>query len=62
MANIKLVDMENKSFDFVREGNEGAALDVLYSDAYEEQKRIYSDGMKQVTESMRQKYRFLLFL
>jgi hypothetical protein len=54
MANIKLVDMENKSFDFVREGDEGAALDVLYSDAYEEQKRIYSDGMKQVTESMRQ--------
>jgi hypothetical protein len=54
LANIKLVDMENKSFDFVREGNEEAALEVLYSDAYEEQKRIYSDGMDQLTASMRQ--------
>jgi CHASE3 domain sensor protein len=54
LANIKLVEMENKAFDFVREGNDEAAREVLYSEAYEEQKRIYSEGMEHVTTSMRQ--------
>ena len=54
LANIKLVDMENKAFDLVREGNKEAAQEILYSEAYEEQKEIYSDGMDQVTASMRQ--------
>ncbi|MHC4266730.1 MAG: hypothetical protein ACYSUK_12495 [Planctomycetota bacterium] len=54
LANIKLVDMENRAFDFVREGDEEAARQVLYSDSYEEQKQIYSDGMEQVSGSMRQ--------
>jgi CHASE3 domain sensor protein len=52
LANIKLVDMENRAFDFVRAGDDDAAQEILYSDAYEEQKRIYSDGMEQVTTSM----------
>ena len=54
LANIKLVEMENTAFDFVREGNNESAHEVLYSDAYEEQKRIYSEGVEQVTASMRQ--------
>jgi hypothetical protein len=58
MANIKLVEMENKAFDFVREGNDEAAREVLYSDAYEEQKRVYSEGMEHVTASMRQNVLF----
>ncbi|MHC4757388.1 MAG: hypothetical protein ACYTE8_01905 [Planctomycetota bacterium] len=52
LANIKLVDMENRAFDFVRLGDEESAREILYSDAYEEQKRIYSDGMERVTTSM----------
>ena len=53
LANIKLVEMENKAFDYVRDGNDAAAQELLYSDTYQEQKRIYSEGMEQVTSSMR---------
>jgi PAS domain S-box-containing protein len=45
VANLKLVTMENQAFDLVRAGNPGAAKDVLFSEAYEAQKRIYADGM-----------------
>jgi len=54
LSNIKLVEMENKAFDYVRDDNNTAAQDILYSDAYQEQKRIYSNGMEQVTNSMHQ--------
>jgi PAS domain S-box-containing protein len=52
-ANIKLVAMENKAFDFVREGDLEAAREVLYSEEYEKQKQIYSGGITQVAEEMR---------
>ncbi|MEO1879896.1 MAG: ATP-binding protein [Methylococcales bacterium] len=44
-ANIRLVEMENKSFDLVRKGRIEEAKTLLFSNEYEEQKRIYAQGM-----------------
>jgi CHASE3 domain sensor protein len=55
LANIKLVDMENKAFDSVRQGDLDSATNILYSAEYEKQKKIYSSGMQQVTDSMQQR-------
>lgn len=44
-ANIRLVEMENHSFDLVRQGRIDEAKTLLFSDEYEKQKRIYSQGM-----------------
>jgi len=44
-ANIKLVTMENKAFDLVRQGRVDEAKEILFSDQYETQKRIYTKGM-----------------
>jgi PAS domain S-box-containing protein len=44
-ANIKLVAMENKAFKLVREGNRQAALELLDSPEYKEQKSNYAAGM-----------------
>ena len=53
-ANIELVAMENKAFEMVREGNREAAANLLHSPEYQEQKRIYSDGMADFTDALRQ--------
>jgi PAS domain S-box-containing protein len=45
-ANIKLVEMENRSFDLVRLGRLEEARDVLFSNEYETQKRIYAQGIE----------------
>jgi len=52
IANIKLVAMENKAFDLVRQGNLESAAKLLYSQEYEKQKRIYSQGMKQAVGAL----------
>jgi PAS domain S-box-containing protein len=44
-ANIKLVDMEKQSFDFVRQGRLEEARAILSSDEYKVYKRIYARGM-----------------
>ncbi|NQU21470.1 MAG: PAS domain S-box protein, partial [Candidatus Nealsonbacteria bacterium] len=44
-ANIKLVDMENRTFDLVRQGHADQAKAVLFSDEYEKQKQVYAQGM-----------------
>ncbi len=44
-ANIRLVEMENRSFNLIRHGKEDEAKALLFSDEYEKQKRIYSQGM-----------------
>jgi len=44
-ANIKLVNMENQAFDLVRQGRADKAKEVLFSDQYEKQKRVYVNGM-----------------
>jgi len=54
LANLKLVDMENRAFDLVRSGDREAAAELLYSDEYERQKKVYSTGMQQVTGAMGQ--------
>src|SRR6185295_6304582 len=44
-ANTALVDMETRAFALVQEGRRAAATALLFSPAYEEQKRIYAAGM-----------------
>ncbi|NOT01139.1 MAG: response regulator [Phycisphaerales bacterium] len=44
-ANIKLVALENRAFDLVRQGDRDAASAVLFGQEYEVQKKLYSDGM-----------------
>src|ERR1051325_5514685 len=64
-ANFKLVEMENQSFSFVRARRIEDAKTVLFSEAYETQKKIYAEGMvkfigqlrEQLTASQRQKRR-----
>lgn len=45
-ANNELVRMENAAFDSVRKGKLEEAQQVMTSAAYQQQKRIYSDGIK----------------
>lgn len=51
-ANIKLVTMEKHAFELVRQGQNEAALALLFSEGYEEQKKIYAEGMEQITTSI----------
>ena len=44
-ANLKLVEMENRSFALVRAGKAGEARVILFADAYAAQKKIYAGGM-----------------
>lgn len=44
-ANLKLVDMENQSFALVRAGQPDQAKHILFSEAYEAQKKIYAEGI-----------------
>lgn len=55
LANIRLVDMEDKALDAVRRGDANSASELLYSEDYEKQKNIYSNGMLQVMGSMRER-------
>ncbi len=48
-ANTKLVTMESKSFDLIRDGNLETARALLYSPEYEKQKQIYSENMMRFT-------------
>ena len=52
-ANIKLVEMERRAFDLVREGDFAAAKALLFSEEYETQKRIYARGMTDFTSGLR---------
>lgn len=45
-ANIKLIEMEEKSFELVRQGKATAALDLLLGQEYTAQKEIYSQGVE----------------
>ncbi|MHC4493704.1 MAG: sensor histidine kinase, partial [Planctomycetota bacterium] len=44
-ANVALVAMENRAFDLVRQGRADRAREVLFSEEYETQKKIYAQGM-----------------
>ncbi|MBD2176398.1 hypothetical protein H6F42_05625 [Pseudanabaena sp. FACHB-1998] len=45
-ANNKLVNLEKKSFELVRQGKKKEASRILFSNEYETQKKIYADGTK----------------
>lgn len=51
-ANLSLVRMENEAFDHVRAGREDQAKRILFSDAYEAQKKIYANGMLSMTRKL----------
>lgn len=53
-ANDRLVEMELHSFDLVNASREGEARSLLLSPTYEEQKRIYREGMEQFIASCRE--------
>jgi PAS domain S-box-containing protein len=46
-ANVKLVAMERQAFELVRQGRLEEARSILFSDAYEAEKRVYAEGMAQ---------------
>ena len=52
-ANIKLVEWEVQAFDLIRAGEQERAFDLLHSPEYEEQKRIYAEGINQTLEAIR---------
>ena len=52
-ANIKLVEMEHRAFDLVRQNRRAEAHDLLSSREYEAQKQIYSLGITKVADRLR---------
>ena len=52
VANRKLVEMENKGFGFVRQKDQRAATAILFSPEYENQKRLYAEGIRNLTASV----------
>ena len=51
-ANLKLVEMESKAFDFVSQEDPERAIDVLFSDDYQLQKEEYGHGIQQWSEGL----------
>lgn len=52
-ANIQLVKMENQAFALVRQGRHEAASKLLSSTEYEQQKRIYTMGMENISAAIK---------
>jgi signal transduction histidine kinase/CheY-like chemotaxis protein len=53
LANAKLVAMENRAFELVRDGRAGDARAVLSAQAYEQQKAIYANGLTSMLSEVR---------
>ncbi|MBI3322550.1 MAG: hypothetical protein HYZ94_02600 [Candidatus Omnitrophica bacterium] len=51
-ANLALVEMEKRSFDAVRRGSPEEAREILFSPAYERQKRTYAEGMRGFVQAL----------
>jgi PAS domain S-box-containing protein len=47
-ANVKLVEMENRAFELVRQDRSEEAQSLLFSSEYEAQKQVYADGMRRL--------------
>ncbi len=45
-ANMKLVDMENRAFELVRQDRLDEARSLFFSSEYKTQKRVYAEGMR----------------
>ncbi|MBW4421916.1 MAG: HAMP domain-containing histidine kinase [Myxacorys californica WJT36-NPBG1] len=56
-ANVKLVEMENQAFNWVRQLKPAQALAMLFSPSYETQKQIYADGMTQTSSALQRRVR-----
>ena len=54
-ANAKLVAMENRAFELVRQGQQAGARQLLSSDEYESQKKVYAAGMAEFSRSLKQR-------
>lgn len=52
-ANIKLVEMEERSFSLVRQKKAAEALKLLLSSEYNQQKQLYSQGMQGTIANIR---------
>lgn len=46
VANLKLIEMENRAFALIGDGRQREAREILFSDEYKTQKKIYADGMR----------------
>ncbi|OIO39729.1 MAG: hypothetical protein AUJ71_00040 [Candidatus Omnitrophica bacterium CG1_02_49_16] len=53
IANAKLVEMENRAFDWVRQGSLVEAQKILLSEDYETQKKIYAEGIEHFTAHLK---------
>jgi twitching motility protein PilJ len=53
-ANLKLVELEERSFKLVRQGKKVEALNLLLGQEYNTQKAIYSDGINETLENIKQ--------
>ncbi len=52
-ANTKLVELEKKSFDLIRQDKRKEASQILFGTEYEAQKKIYADGTKKNLEAIK---------
>jgi methyl-accepting chemotaxis protein len=50
VANNKLVAMEKRAFELVQQGQKTEAINLLFGDEYEQQKVIYAQGLKTLTD------------
>jgi len=55
-SNAALVEMETRAFDLIRNGNRSAAMSLLKSPAYEDQKQIYGHGLDNLLRSLRNRW------
>ena len=51
-ANTKLVEMEDRAFELVRQDRSEEAQALLFSSEYETQKQIYADGMQRFANTL----------
>lgn len=52
-ANQKLIEIEEQAFTLVNRGDSKAATDLLLSPEYEQQKKIYSQGLSEATTALK---------
>lgn len=55
LAYAQLLEMEGLAFALVRNGRLEEAVDLLFSKRYEEQKRLYSEGIDNLTSSVQKR-------
>ena len=52
-ANLRLVELENRAFELVRQGKASEARAVLEGAGYQTQKKIYADGLAHFSEELK---------